>query len=121
MVLFGHAIHSPRIVFSREVLFTYVFTKLVSQKDYDIINAKIADASESLVSASMKKVAIEENIIDGTANFVVVSGDGTWMTRVHTSPIRVCPLIGAHCGNVIEMEVMSSFRTLYDSCKRPTF
>ncbi|GFX93172.1 hypothetical protein TNCV_4760541 [Trichonephila clavipes] len=54
----------------------------VSQKAYDRINAKIADISEALANASMKKAAAEEKIIDGTVNSVVVSGDGTWKTRV---------------------------------------
>ncbi|GFX25746.1 uncharacterized protein TNCV_4337301 [Trichonephila clavipes] len=53
----------------------------VSQKAYDRINAKIADISEALANASMKKAAAEEKIIDGTVNSVVVSGDGTWKTR----------------------------------------
>ncbi|GFX49893.1 hypothetical protein TNCV_1031441 [Trichonephila clavipes] len=37
-----------------------------SQKAYDRINAKIADISEALANASMKKAAAEEKIIDGT-------------------------------------------------------
>ncbi|GFW53605.1 hypothetical protein TNCV_4815091 [Trichonephila clavipes] len=49
----------------------------VSQKAYDIINAKIADISEALANAAMKKAAAEEKIIDGTVNSVVVRGDGT--------------------------------------------
>ncbi|GFV51769.1 uncharacterized protein TNCV_1321251 [Trichonephila clavipes] len=65
----------------------------VSQKAYDRINAKIADISEALANASMKKAAAEERIIDGTVNSVVVSGDGTWKTRGHTSLIGVCALI----------------------------
>ncbi|GFX95133.1 hypothetical protein TNCV_3605921 [Trichonephila clavipes] len=60
----------------------------VSQKAYDRINAKIADISEALANASMKKAATEEKIIDGTVNYVVVSGDGTWKTRGHTSLIE---------------------------------
>ncbi|GFX79775.1 uncharacterized protein TNCV_4980871 [Trichonephila clavipes] len=65
----------------------------VSQKAYDKINAKIADISEALANASMKKVAAEEKIIDRTVNSVVVNGDGTWKTRGHTSLIGVCALI----------------------------
>ncbi|GFV22244.1 uncharacterized protein TNCV_4964951 [Trichonephila clavipes] len=49
----------------------------------------------------MKKAAAEEKIIDGTVNSVVVSGDGTWKTREHTSLIGVCALIGADCGKVL--------------------
>ncbi|GFV55570.1 uncharacterized protein TNCV_1820571 [Trichonephila clavipes] len=81
----------------------------MSQKAYDRINAKIADISEALANASMKKAAAEEKIIDRTVNSVVVNGDGTWKTRGHTSLIGVCALIGADCGNVLDMEVMSSY------------
>ncbi|GFW98774.1 uncharacterized protein TNCV_2837351 [Trichonephila clavipes] len=65
----------------------------VSQKAYDRINAKIADISEALANTSMKKVAAEEKVIDGTVNSVVVSGDETWKTHGHTSLIGVCALI----------------------------
>ncbi|GFT26592.1 uncharacterized protein TNCV_3604191 [Trichonephila clavipes] len=78
----------------------------VSQKAYDRINAKIADISEALANASMKKAAAEEKIIDGTVNSVVVSGDGTWKTRGHTSLIGVCALIGADRGKVFDLEVL---------------
>ncbi|GFT18404.1 uncharacterized protein TNCV_4059121 [Trichonephila clavipes] len=76
----------------------------VSQKAYDRINAKIADISEALANLSMKKAAAEKKIIDGTVSSVVVSGDGTWKTREHTSLIGVCALIGADCGKVLDME-----------------
>ncbi|GFU19467.1 uncharacterized protein TNCV_4371441 [Trichonephila clavipes] len=92
----------------------------VSQKAYDRINAKIADISEALANASMKKAAAEEKIIDGTVNSVVVSGDGTWKTRGHTSLIGVCALIGADCGKVLDMEVVSSYCKGCDSHKGPT-
>ncbi|GFX67421.1 uncharacterized protein TNCV_178251 [Trichonephila clavipes] len=93
----------------------------VSQKAYDRINAKIADISEALANASMKKAAAEEKIIDGTVNSVVVNGDGTWKTRGHTSLIGVCALIGADCGKVLDMEVMSSYCKGCDSYKGPKF
>ncbi|GFX88628.1 uncharacterized protein TNCV_2660391 [Trichonephila clavipes] len=93
----------------------------VSQKAYDRINEKIADISEALANASMKKAAAEEKIIDGTVNSVVVSGDGTWKTRGHTSLIGVCALIGADCGKVLDMEVMSSYCKGCDSYKWPKF
>ncbi|GFX26961.1 hypothetical protein TNCV_1841331 [Trichonephila clavipes] len=35
----------------------------VSQKAYDRINAKIADVSEALANASMKKAAAEEKLL----------------------------------------------------------
>ncbi|GFU56646.1 uncharacterized protein TNCV_3930431 [Trichonephila clavipes] len=81
----------------------------------------IADISEALANASMKKAAAEEKIIDGTVNSVVVSGDGTWKTRGHTSLIGVCALIGADCGKVLDMEVMSSNCKGCDSYKGPKF
>ncbi|GFY15353.1 uncharacterized protein TNCV_1571641 [Trichonephila clavipes] len=89
----------------------------VSQKAYDRINSKIADISEALANASMKKAAAEEKNIDGTVNSVVVNGDGTWKTRGHTSLIGVCALIGADCGKVLDMEVMSSYCKGCDSDK----
>ncbi|GFY38856.1 hypothetical protein TNIN_401261 [Trichonephila inaurata madagascariensis] len=60
----------------------------VCQKAYDKTNAKIADVSEALVNASMKKAAAEEKIIDGTLNSVVVSSDGTWKTCGHCAVKR---------------------------------
>ncbi|GFV47129.1 uncharacterized protein TNCV_1630731 [Trichonephila clavipes] len=49
------------------------------------------------------------------------SGDGTWKTRGHTSLIGVCALIGADCGKVLDMEVMSSYCKGCDSYKGPKF
>ncbi|GFT94603.1 hypothetical protein TNCV_1990401 [Trichonephila clavipes] len=54
-----------------------------------------------------------------TVNSVVVNGDGTWKTRGHTSLIGVCALIGADCGKVLDMEVMSSYCKGCDSDKGP--
>ncbi|GFY35533.1 uncharacterized protein TNCV_196361 [Trichonephila clavipes] len=93
----------------------------VSQKAYDRINANIADVSEALANASMKKAAAEEKIVDGTVNSVVVSFDGTWKTRAHTSLIGVCALIGTDCGKVLDIEVMSSNCKGCDSYKGPKF
>ncbi|GFU45461.1 uncharacterized protein TNCV_3625761 [Trichonephila clavipes] len=67
----------------------------------------------------MKKAAAEEKIIDRTVNSVVVNSDGTWKTRGHTSLIGVCALIGADCGKVLDMEVMSSYCKGCDSDKGP--
>ncbi|GFS52293.1 hypothetical protein TNIN_130451 [Trichonephila inaurata madagascariensis] len=71
----------------------------VCQKAYGKINAKIADVSEALPNASMKKAAAQEKIIHGTVNSVVVSGDGAWKICGHTSLIGVCTLIGARLGS----------------------
>ncbi|GFU85079.1 uncharacterized protein TNCV_1553421 [Trichonephila clavipes] len=97
----------------------YTTPNPVSQKAYDRINAKIADISEALANASMKKAAAEEKIIHRTVNSVVVNSDGTWKTRGHTSLIGVCALIGADCGKVLDMEVMSSYCKGCDSDKGP--
>ncbi|GFX30305.1 uncharacterized protein TNCV_1964121 [Trichonephila clavipes] len=88
--------------------------KPVSQKAYGRINAKIADVSEALAKASMKKAVAEENI-NGTVNYVVLSGDGTWKARGHTSLIGVCTLIEADCGKVLDMKVMFSYCKECDS------
>ncbi|GFS64114.1 uncharacterized protein TNCV_3944881 [Trichonephila clavipes] len=93
----------------------------VSQKAYDRINGKIADVSEALANALMKKAAAKEKIIDGILNSVVLRGDGTGKTRGHTSLIRVYTLIGADCGKVLDMEVMASYCKGCDSYKGPKF
>ncbi|GFS29770.1 uncharacterized protein TNIN_30821 [Trichonephila inaurata madagascariensis] len=67
----------------------------VSQKAYDKINSKIADVSEALANASMKKAAVEKKIIHGPVDSVAVSGDGTWKTYGHISLIGVYTLIGS--------------------------
>ncbi|GFY23884.1 uncharacterized protein TNCV_3536781 [Trichonephila clavipes] len=95
--------------------------KPVSQKAYDSINIKIADECETLANASMSDAALEEKILDGTRNFIAVSGDGTWKTRGHTSLVGVCTLIEAECGKVLDIEIMSSFCKVCDSFKGRKF
>ncbi|GFX92650.1 uncharacterized protein TNCV_4087551 [Trichonephila clavipes] len=95
--------------------------KPVSQKAYDSINIRIADECETLANASMRDAALEEKILDGTRNCIAVSGDGTWKTRGHTSLVGVCTLIGAECGKVLDIEIMSSFCKVCDSFKGPKF
>ncbi|GFV73617.1 uncharacterized protein TNCV_1269971 [Trichonephila clavipes] len=91
----------------------------VYQKAYDRINAKKVDISEVISNASIKKAAAEENNIDYNVNSVVASGDGTWKTRGHLSLIGVCALIAADCGNVLDMEIISSYCKGCDSYKGP--
>ncbi|GFY57575.1 uncharacterized protein TNIN_327621 [Trichonephila inaurata madagascariensis] len=91
----------------------------VYQKAYDKINAKIADVSEALGNASMKKAAAEETIIHDTLNSVLISGDGNWKTCGHTSLIGVCTLIGARL-RVLDM-IISSYCKGCDSYKGPKF
>ncbi|GFU47034.1 uncharacterized protein TNCV_1957841 [Trichonephila clavipes] len=64
----------------------------VSQKAYGRINAKIAD---------------------------VISGYGTWKTSRHTFLIGVGTLIGADCGKVLDIEVMSPYCKECNSYKGP--
>ncbi|GFW43956.1 uncharacterized protein TNCV_231951 [Trichonephila clavipes] len=85
--------------------------KPVSQMAYDRINIRIADECETLENASMSYAALEEKILDGTRNCIAVSGNGTWKTRGHTSLIGVCTLIGAECGEVLDIEIMSKVWT----------
>ncbi|GBN23147.1 hypothetical protein AVEN_71593-1 [Araneus ventricosus] len=39
----------------------------------------------------------------------MVSGDGTWKTRGHSSLVGVCTVIGAESGKVIDIDVTSSY------------
>ncbi|GFX34112.1 transposon Tf2-6 polyprotein [Trichonephila clavipes] len=72
--------------------------------------------SNKLLNADL--ITFEKN---GTVNSVVVSGDGTWKTRGHTSLIGVCTLNGADCGKVLDMKIMSFYSKGYDSYKGPKF
>ncbi|GFV13664.1 hypothetical protein TNCV_5009471 [Trichonephila clavipes] len=54
--------------FQRNMYRKKSLSEKVSQKAYDRIIAKIADISEALANASMKKAAAEEKIIHGTVN-----------------------------------------------------
>ncbi|GFV29050.1 hypothetical protein TNCV_4904231 [Trichonephila clavipes] len=76
-------------------------------------------------SSSAKKLPRAHKISETYENDVCVefqvSGDGTWRTRGHTSLIGVCALIGADCGKVLDMEVMSSYCKGCDSHKGPKF
>ncbi|GFT06037.1 hypothetical protein TNCV_1594701 [Trichonephila clavipes] len=51
--------------------------------------------------------------------FEKISGGGTWKTRGQISLIGICALIGAECGKVLDMEVMSSYCKGCDSYKGP--
>ncbi|GFW42801.1 hypothetical protein TNCV_473911 [Trichonephila clavipes] len=75
-------------------------------------------------SSSAKKLPSAHKISEAYENVCVefqVSGDGTWKTRGHTSLIGVCSLIGADCGKVLDMEVVSSYCKGCDSDKGPKF
>ncbi|GBM86397.1 hypothetical protein AVEN_101965-1, partial [Araneus ventricosus] len=80
----------------------------VSQKSYDKINDKILRATTVVANSCMKKAAEEEELLTGSSD-IMVSGDGTWKTRGHSSLVGVCTVIGAESGKVIDIDVMSSY------------
>ncbi|GBO08645.1 hypothetical protein AVEN_50696-1 [Araneus ventricosus] len=78
----------------------------VSQNSYEQSCRRVNAASKNVAIESMKKAADEEvAAVDSTD--ITVSGDGTWMTRGHTSQIGVCTVIGADIGKVIDVEALS--------------
>ncbi|GFW14799.1 uncharacterized protein TNCV_1562621 [Trichonephila clavipes] len=54
---------------------------------------------KEVAEENMKRAAVEENS-SSPDNLLTVSGDGTWKTRVHTSLIGVCTVIGAETGRL---------------------
>ncbi|GBO37262.1 hypothetical protein AVEN_261937-1 [Araneus ventricosus] len=75
----------------------------VSQKSYDKINDKILRATTVVANSCMKKAA-EEELLTGSSD-IMVSGDGTWKTRGHSSLAGVCTVIGAESGKVIDIDL----------------
>ncbi|GBN83517.1 hypothetical protein AVEN_266038-1 [Araneus ventricosus] len=86
----------------------------VSQKSYDKINDKIPRATTVVANSCMKKAA-EEELLTGSSD-IMVSGDGTWKTRGHSSLVGVCTVIGAESEKVIDIDVMSSYRSFKKNC-----
>ncbi|GBM74051.1 hypothetical protein AVEN_102001-1 [Araneus ventricosus] len=84
------------------------FPAPVSQKSYDKINDTILHATTVVANSCMKKAAEEEELLTGSSD-IMVSGDGTWKTRGHSSLVGVCTVIGAEIGKVIDIDVMSSY------------
>ncbi|GBM80035.1 hypothetical protein AVEN_202545-1 [Araneus ventricosus] len=78
----------------------------VSQKSYDKIDDKILRATTVADNSSMKKAAEEEELSIGSSD-IMVSGDGTWKSRGHSSLVGVCTVIGAESGMVNDLDVMS--------------
>ncbi|GFU86335.1 uncharacterized protein TNCV_1314451 [Trichonephila clavipes] len=58
----------------------------VEQKSYDVINNKLSRVMKEVAEESMKSAAVEENS-SSPDNLLMVSGDGTWKTRGHSSLI----------------------------------
>ncbi|GFX00003.1 uncharacterized protein TNCV_3079991 [Trichonephila clavipes] len=80
----------------------------VEQKSYDVINNKFSLVMKEVTEESMKRAAIEENSTSPD-NLLIVSGDGTWNTRGHSSLIGVCTAIEAETGKFLDRKVLSSF------------
>lgn len=64
----------------------------------------------------MKCAAEEEKELTGSSD-IIVSGDGTWKTRGHTSRVGVCTVIGDRTGKVLDTEVLSNYCKSCDSWK----
>ncbi|GFY62574.1 uncharacterized protein TNIN_323281 [Trichonephila inaurata madagascariensis] len=92
----------------------------VEQTSYDVINNKLSLVMKEVVEEIMKRAAVEENS-SSPGNLLMVSGDGTWKTRGHSSSIGVCTVIKAKTGKVLDREVLSSFCKGCDSYKRVKF
>lgn len=95
--------------------------KPITQKAYDSINVRIADAGEKIANASMVEASASEKILKKSSKSISVSGDGTWKTRGHSSLVGVCTVVGAESGKAIDVEVMSSFCKGCSSYKGPKF
>lgn len=80
----------------------------ISRKCYEDINKKILHATKNVAKSSMIAAA-EEEVEASQSCDVVVSGDGTWKTRGHSSKVGVCSVIGIETGKVIDVEVLSNF------------
>ncbi|GFT41501.1 uncharacterized protein TNCV_3942611 [Trichonephila clavipes] len=70
----------------------------VEQKSHDVINNKLSRVMKEVAEESMKMAAVEE-YSSSPDNLLMVSGDGTWKTRGHSSLIGVCTVIGAETGD----------------------
>lgn len=93
------------------------FPPPIALKSYNVMVDKLLSCSSEIAEASMQKATSEEIVLTGSSD-IVVSGDGTWKTRGHTSLIGVCTVVGDKCGKVIDKEVSSSFCKGCDSWKK---
>lgn len=80
----------------------------ISKKTYNSYVKKMVASTEKISEKSKHDAALEEVTLSNSSE-VVVSGDGTWKTRGHTSRVGVCTLIGDRTKKVIDTEVLSSF------------
>ncbi|GBM89541.1 hypothetical protein AVEN_259325-1 [Araneus ventricosus] len=76
----------------------------VLQKQYEKICKIINDASKNM---TIESHAVNEEVAAAESTDIIISGDGTWKTRGHTSQIGVCTEIGADTEKVIDAKVLS--------------
>lgn len=88
----------------------------VSAKSYNQSVKKLLSSCATVSEKSMKCAAEEEKELTGSSD-IIVSGDGTWKTRGHTSRVGVCTVIGDKTGKVIDTEVLSTYCKACDSWK----
>lgn len=88
----------------------------ISAKSYNKIIKRLLSSSSTVVKDSMKAAAREEITLTGTSD-IIVSGDGSWKTRGHTSRVGICAVIGDRSGKVLDMEVLSSYCKACDAWK----
>lgn len=81
----------------------------IAAKSYNKINQKIKLATYNVAQNSMKNAALAESVASNGSVELTVSGDGSWKTRGHSSLTGVCSLIGSETGQVIDVEIMSSY------------
>lgn len=80
----------------------------ISAKSYNRIIKKLLSSSSTVAKDAMKCAAQEEITLTGTSD-IIVSGDGSWKTRGHTSRVGLCAVIGDKSGKVLDIEVLSSY------------
>jgi hypothetical protein len=76
---------------------------------YNSIIKHVKEASSIVAKNSMDAAVKEEVEMNDSNEDLIISGDGTWKTRGHTSLVGVCTVIGASCGKVLDTEVLSSY------------
>lgn len=83
----------------------------LSKNTYNLINKQILRATKEAAKESMIQASREEVELTNKdpKTDIIVSGDGTWMRRGHTSLHGVCTVVGAHTQKIIDVEVLSSF------------
>ncbi|XP_071040204.1 uncharacterized protein [Parasteatoda tepidariorum] len=92
----------------------------VEQKNFDNINTKLCSAICEVAKESMANAASAEKSCTGK-DTSTVTGDGTCETRGHTSLIGTCILIGSEAGNILDIEVMSSYCKVCDAYQGAKF